>query len=171
MPKSYKAFKDDIKKWLEPRISGDVLDVGPGIGTYSDLLSINNIDAVEIFKPYIKKYHLIDKYRYVYNMDIMEFDHFERYEWVILGDVLEHIKVEDAQFLINKITKVGCKCLVAVPYLFHQGESEGNIYEIHHQFDLTPRIMLERYPELEHLIGNIHYGYYVNFLPYNIKNI
>ena len=64
--------------------------------------------------------------------------------------------------MINKITEKKIKCLVAVPYEMEQGELEGNVYETHLQPDLTPDIMLERYPNLKLLIGNERYGYYIN---------
>jgi len=54
--------------------------------------------------------------------------------------------------------------MIAVPFLYEQGEWEGNVYETHHQPDLTPAIMQERYPELNLLIGDNAYGYYVNYL-------
>ena len=64
----------------------------PGLGTYSDLLrSLGyRMDAVEIYSPYIDKYGLRAKYDNVYCKDILEFD-FSQYDFIILGDVLEHI--------------------------------------------------------------------------------
>jgi hypothetical protein len=38
---------------------------------------------------------------------------------------------------------------------------EDNVYEIHKQPDLTPEIVLERYPMLKLLYKNSKYGYYV----------
>lgn len=46
-----------------------------------------------------------------------------------------------------------------------QGEHEGNIHETHLQPDLTPKIMEDRYPELELLYGSEYYGYYINKKP------
>ena len=45
-----------------------ILDVGPGVGTYSDLLCPFDyrMDAVEIFEPYVTKYKLREKYDNVY---------------------------------------------------------------------------------------------------------
>jgi len=80
-----------------------------------------------------------------------------------MGDVLEHIPANDAQALITKMEIEGKKCMVAIPYLYEQGEWEGNIYETHHQPDLTPQVMERRYPTLRHLRGNAEYAYYVNY--------
>ena len=51
--------------------------------------------------------------------------------------------------------------IVAVPYELEQGIEEDNIYEIHKQPDLTPKIMEERYPMLKLLYKNDIYGYYI----------
>lgn len=75
---------------------------------------------------------------------------------------MEHLSVEDAQWLMNFLKIKGKQYLVAVPYVMEQGEYEGNVHETHLQPDLTPEIMLERYHDLELLYGNNFYGYYTN---------
>lgn len=163
MPTSYSFFKEEIKKWFFTNVSLDkrVLDVGPGIGTYSDLLreAGYKIDAVEIYQPYLDKYNLLSKYDNVYIEDILNFD-ISGYDVIILGDVLEHIPLKEAQELIIKIKQGGKQCLVAVPYMMPQGEHEGNIHETHHQDDFSPENMKTRYPLLNPLYTNVYYGYY-----------
>ena len=134
--------------------------MGPGIGTYSDLLrSLGyRMDAVEIYSPYIDKYGLRKKYDNVFVGDITTFD-ISDYDFIILGDVLEHIPADDAIELIRKITQKK-ECLVAIPYEMEQGEHEGNIHETHHQPDLTHAVMGDRYPELSCIYRNEYYGYY-----------
>ena len=165
MPGSYNYFKIQIRYFFRKTLpsSNKILDVGPGIGTYYDLLNDigYDMDCVEIFAPYIKKYKLKEKYNNVYEGSIVDFD-FSKYDCIILGDILEHLTVDDAKKILKTITNNKQKCLVAVPYEMEQGESEGNIYETHLQPDLTPKIMLERYPDLKLLIGNDLYGYYIN---------
>jgi hypothetical protein len=92
----------------------------------------------------------------------MPFNVLEAYDFYILGDVLEHLSVDDAQWLLSYLRLKGKKFLVAVPYQMEQGEHEGNKYETHLQPDLTPDVMKQRYPELELLYGNEFYGYYIN---------
>ena len=140
-----------------------ILDVGPGIGTYSDLLCPFDyrMDAVEIFEPYVAKYKLREKYDNVYINSIVVFD-IKDYDFIILGDVLEHLPTNYAKELINDIVNSGKECLVAVPYEMEQGEHEGNIHETHYQPDLTPEVMAERYPSLTCIFSNEHYGYYVH---------
>jgi hypothetical protein len=53
--------------------------------------------------------------------------------------------------------------MIAVPYMYRQGEWEGNVYETHWQPDLTPEVMALRYPELKLLVGDAVYGYYINY--------
>jgi 2-polyprenyl-3-methyl-5-hydroxy-6-metoxy-1,4-benzoquinol methylase len=60
------------------------------------------------------------KYDNVY-LGILEFN-VENYDFIILGDVLEHIPVKLAQELINKFQRKGIEYMVAVPYMMEQGE-------------------------------------------------
>jgi hypothetical protein len=165
MPYSYEYFKEEVREWLIENLPTDkkVLDVGPGLGTYSKLLDGlgYTIDAVEIYEPYIEKYELDKKYNKVYLGDIVNFD-ISKYDFLILGDVLEHIKVDPAKDLINRILESNKSCLVAVPYMMEQGDYEGNMFETHHQPDLTPKVMEERYPKLVCIYNNEYYGYYVD---------
>ena len=164
MPYSFEFFKNDVTNWVKDNIPTHkrVLDVGPGVGTYSNLLreSGYHIDAVEIYEPYIGKYDLLEKYDNVYVEDILNFS-IKDYDFIILGDVLEHIPEKEAVDLIEKIIDLGKECLVAVPYKMEQGEHEGNIYETHHQVDLTPEVMKSRYPKLVSIYSNQYYGYYI----------
>lgn len=165
MPYSSTKFKNEIRQHLldVTTINDGILDVGPGCGAYGLMLKGERmIDAIEIFEEYITRFNLKDIYNNVYNQDIMTFG-VMYYDYIILGDVLEHLSVENALTLIDRINVSGNKCLVAVPYLYEQGESEGNVYETHLQPDLTPEKMKSRYPSLKLLYGDEQYGYYVNY--------
>ena len=168
MPTSYPIYKDSVRNWFLQNVPLDttILDIGAGCGTYSDLIRGYGykMDAVEIWEPYINQYGLKNKYGWVYEENVlkMPLDVLGAYDFYILGDVLEHLSVEDAQWLMNFLKVRGKKYLVAVPYVMEQGEHEGNVHETHLQPDLTPENMLERYPDLELLYGNNFYGYYTN---------
>jgi SAM-dependent methyltransferase len=166
MPYSYPEYKNEVKLHFKNTISSKskVLDVGPGAGTYSDLLRelVGKLDCLEIWEPYIHQFNLSEKYDNVILGDIRSFD-FSGYDYIIMGDVLEHLTTEDATIFLDRVNNLGIKCLVAVPYNYEQGEYEGNIYETHLQPDLTPENVLVRYPSLKLLYGNHFYGYYINY--------
>ena len=168
MPTSYPLYKDSVRNWFLQNVPLDttILDIGAGCGTYSDLIRGYGykMDAVEIWEPYINQYGLKNKYGWVYEENVlkMPLDVLGAYDFYILGDVLEHLSVEDAEWLMKFLKFAGKQYLVAVPYVMEQGEHEGNIHETHLQPDLTPEIMLKRYPDLELLYGNNFYGYYTN---------
>lgn len=166
MPYSYDFFKIDFKEHLKNNFASDIkiLDVGPGSGSYYNLLcdSFSNIDAVEVYRPYIDQFELRDKYKNVYDQDILEFN-YNSYQYMILGDVLEHLEINDAQNLLCNITMKGIYCMVAVPYLMEQNAVGGNVYEIHKQADLTPINFSQRFPIMETFKYNGQYGMYLNY--------
>jgi hypothetical protein len=175
MPTSYPLYKDSVRNWVLQNIPSDakILDVGAGCGTYSDLLRGYGykIDAVEIWKPYIDKYELKKKYGVVYHKNILAIDFviLDTYDFFILGDVLEHLTTEEAQYVMLFLKQNNKKYIVAVPYQMEQGEHEGNAHETHLQPDLTPDIMKQRYSDLELLYGNNFYGYYIKKKPKHEK--
>jgi hypothetical protein len=166
MPCSYGFFKSEIKSHILNNIDveSEILDVGAGCGTYAKLLhpEYRNIDAIEIFEQYITQYNLNNLYRNIYVGDILNFN-FDLYNYLIFGDVLEHMSIPDAQYVLNRINQNNQKCLIAVPYLFEQGESEGNVYETHLQPDLTHEVFMNRYANMKTIYRNEHYGYYCNY--------
>jgi predicted TPR repeat methyltransferase len=166
MPYSYSLFKDEVKKHFIENVqnSVNILDVGVGSGTYSNLLKeyFPNIDGIEIFPKYAEMFDLHNKYNNLIFGDILEFD-FDKYEYLIMGDVLEHLTFVQAKNLLDKITAKDKLCLVAVPYMFDQGTEFDNVHETHHQSDLTKEIFLQRYPQMKFLCGDDNYGYFVNY--------
>ena len=163
MPYSYPMYKDLVAKHIRAKLRAfdNVLDVGCGCGTYAQLLSGIEMDGCEIYEPYVERFGLHNLYRNLFIADIRTFD-VTPYTYLIMGDVFEHLTAEEGRQLLNRIE--GKHVMIAVPFLYEQGEWEGNVYETHHQPDLTPAIMQERYPELNLLIGDNAYGYYVNYL-------
>lgn len=161
---SYSIYKQEIKKYIinHFKSTDTVLDIGAGCGTYSMLLEgyFKNIDAIEAYLPNIKNHNLEKKYNNVYNIDIQHFK-FDYYDLIIMGDVLEHLTITEAQEVLKYILPKCKQIIVAIPYQLKQEEVENNIYEIHKQPDLTRKNMKERYPDLELLYGNQIYGYYI----------
>lgn len=166
MPYSYDYFKLEVGRHLVKNLPPDtkILDAGAGSGKYGSMLRhwFNYIDALEIFEPYIEQFKLNEIYNNVYNDNIVSFD-ISIYDYIIMGDILEHLSVEDAHNLLTKIHLSNKKCLVAIPYTMEQGEVNGNIYETHLQPDLTHEVFLFRYPMMKLLYRNFEYGYYINY--------
>ena len=169
MPYSYHFGKPEAISFVVKNTTTEskILDVGPGIGTYSDLLKPlgYDIDGLEIYDGYVDAYNLKEKYKNIYVGDIVNYD-ISEYDFVIIGDVLEHLSIEDALNVLSRCKNV----IVAVPYLLpqggvdfhHNGHHLINPYEEHKQPDLTPSIMLTRYPNLSLIWSNDLYGYYSN---------
>ena len=96
------------------------LDVGAGDGAYGKLLNnYAEIDGVEYFKKYIEEFKLEKIYNKIYNIDICKFE-FDYYDVVIMGDVLEHIEVKEAQKLLNYMYDRVDEIIIVVPYNYEQ---------------------------------------------------
>ena len=150
---SYDYGKAEMVFWVKQNFpkGSTCLDVGACDGKWFELLGdYLQMDGIEIFKPYIDKYHLKQKYKRCLNMDIADFE-YEYFDLIIFGDVIEHMSVEKAQKVIS-YAMVRCKdVLIGVPWRYIQGEVNGNKYEIHLQDDLTEELFHERYPGFEKL--------------------
>jgi hypothetical protein len=170
MPWSYPYGKNDVKDYINKTIPKDarIIDCGAGAGTYLHLLKPlgYTLDALEISDGYVKMYELDSLYNKVHIGNIVDFD-FSNYDFAILGDILEHLSVADAQKVMAKLPKA----IIAIPYMLpqtgctikHNDMEVFNPYEKHEQPDLTVRVMFERYPMLELVWSNIEYGYFKNF--------
>jgi hypothetical protein len=167
MPYSATGFDKWIRHWIWHHVPpcALILDVGPGAGKYGrllkELLPSATVDAVEIFGPYVERFKLRELYRQVCIADVRMFD-VSRYELVILGDVIEHMTAADAQTVISRCNGA---IVAQVPFKWAQGESEGNPAERHLQPDLSPDVMVQRYPSLEQLCRDHQIGVYVREKP------
>jgi len=167
MPVSHDILKSDIRVYFRNHvdISKRILDIGAGVGTYSKLLRGMGykMDGMEIWLPYVVEYKLNELYDNVIIGNVMNYD-ISNYDVIIMGDILEHLSVEDGLSLMKRIEDKGQMCIVAVPYKLEQGVCHGNEYEMHKQSDLTEEVMLSRYNNLRLLFGSrcYQYGYYIN---------
>ena len=157
---SYDYGKPEVVAWIRENYSLDstILDVGAGDGKWRQLLRrYPNMDAVEAYGPNLR---LLNGYRKVFHADIRDF-RFDRYDLIIFGDVLEHLRVKDAQVVLDYARNRCRDMVIAVPFLYEQGAIYGNPYEVHLQDDLTPELFEERYPGFEVLCDPGHdYRYY-----------
>lgn len=146
---SYGYFNELIVGYLKEKFEQGALglDLGCGSGKYGSLLdNYFKLDGVEICMENVFA-ETLAWYDRFYCSDIREFQ-FPVYDFIILGDVLEHLTVRDAKKLLKYILPRCTEIIVTVPFLYKQGAIHGNQYEIHKQDDLTPELMRERYPEL-----------------------
>ena len=160
---SYDEGKREIVEWVRKNFpkGSTCLDVGACDGKWADLLGDHLVmDAVEIFLPYITRHELTRKYRHVHHGDIANYPYIY-YDLVIFGDVIEHMDVETARAVLEYAAYHCTDMVVGVPYLYRQGELNGNPYERHIQYDLTEKIFAERYPGMEMLLrAKSDYAYY-----------
>jgi len=165
MPRSTGYFKQETIDYIVKKYKKEskILDVGSGIGTYSDLLrpkGFINIDCVEVFEQYVIDYNLKEKYNNVFIGDVTKINiNFDVYDLIIFGDVLEHIDLESAKNLLNRLSNKNL--IVAVPFESKQGEHFGNSYEIHLQDDLTLENFFERFDGFYPFCLRFDYGVFI----------
>lgn len=131
---SGKQYIKDVVKKLQPQ---SILDIGAGSGTYRELLKDDCAPkafwhGVEIWRPYIEKFDLFNRYDVVTIADACEYDFPREYDLCILGDVLEHMEKDKAVALFAKMRKICKTVIVSIPVgHYPQDEFEGNPYERH----------------------------------------
>lgn len=157
MPTSNAMFKPETKEYILNKFKDrdiSILDVGPGVGAYSDLLrsTYPNMDACEIYEPYVAKYGLKAKYNTVYVSNICDFE-FDHYDLIIMGDILEHIEYDKALELVTKLYSKCEELIICVPYNLPAGPWGGNSHEAHIQDDLNPDTMKSRYVMLKEILS------------------
>lgn len=126
-----------------------MLDIGTGFGKYGFLAReylelwdgredyehfTRRIDGVEIYKKYLTPVH-----KYIYDhiyegnaMDVVP-ELKEKYDLIMIIDVLEHFEKEDGKKLLKTLLRKGRGVLVSVPKdIGDQGEVFGNVHETHH---------------------------------------
>ena len=139
MPSSLDVYNKDINNHIQALSPRTVLDIGAGKGKYADLIHfhINKniiIDAVEPTVSYASTYKLHEKYRSVYVKDIASFirqDLKNKYDLCILGDVLEHLFLNEAIGVLDALA-YKCKFLMVIwPTNLPQDHEFDNAYEMH----------------------------------------
>lgn len=112
-----------------------IIDIGPGAGKYGKLAKQYDknihITAVEIWAPYIETFNLNSIYDVI---DICDARIYPKYsaDLVIFGDILEHMKKEDAVKIWNKTKNEAKSAMISIPVIhFPQGTDHGNPFEAH----------------------------------------
>ena len=130
------------KSWIADRVRAagaqapvEVLDIGPGVGTYAKLLAgpeVSRLACIEIFEPYVHTYRLHQYYDDVVVGDARATP-FPDTDIVILGDVAEHMTEPEAVALWQKACGAArIAVYLSIPIIHYpQGHIEGNSHEAH----------------------------------------
>lgn len=140
MPTSSSENKEIVLEWkqaIKPKV---VVDIGIGEGTYAKLArDFENNDeiwlGIEIFYPYVLQFDLEKFYHKIIISDVRYVDlslvH-EKPDLVIIGDVLEHMKKDEAKDVLVRLVEWAKNVIISVPLVhFEQGEHFGNPFETH----------------------------------------
>lgn len=164
MPHSTVIFKKEIKDFVESKFNktSSVLDIGCGAGAYADMFKAHffNMDAIEVFEPYVEMFKLKSKYTNLFIQDCLTFD-FRYYDLILFGDVLEHIEESKGIEFIKKIYSKCNDLIIGVPFNSTQGVHFDNTYEIHLQTGLTNESFLAKYEGFRPLCIRYDYGIYI----------
>lgn len=138
MPHSSHEGKERSAEWVAGLAPRRILDIGPGVGTYLELLRPllpgSRWTAVEIHRPYVDRYELADRYDDLVIGDVRQLDWrgHGRWDLVIFGDVLEHLDLPDARRAWQWARMQGAHVLASVPIVHYpQGAHGGNVHECH----------------------------------------
>lgn len=131
---------EEGKSWLATRVIQhrpmSLLDVGAGSGTYSLLLRDRLpgcvFIALEVHEPYVARFDLHARYDEVIVGDARTVP-LPKVDVIVLGDVLEHMSMEDARALWARAREAATRAVFgSVPLGEHpQGAEEGNEFERH----------------------------------------
>lgn len=145
-----------------------MVDIGPGEGTYSDLLRHQHRGywfGVEAWGPYVTKFNLWNKYDRVIISDARHVDYATIHhgpDLVIAGDVLEHMAHEESREVLARLKAWSRNVIISVPLVHHDQDAwEGNWFE-HHQDHWSHEQMMENLGEgvVDYREGKI-LGYYL----------
>lgn len=124
----------------------NILDIGIGSGTYSNLFrnkfrTKDSWTGIEVWEPYVEMFDLKSKYdrliiedaRTVFG-ETLVYEHHSHlfYDIAFVGDVLEHMTLEEAQILFAQTLACSKILIISIP-LGHYPQEEylGNPYEKH----------------------------------------
>ena len=132
MPFSSESGKNYIRNLVSTIKHDKILDIGCGSGTYAKMFPDSDLTGIEVWGPYISQYGLSDLYDKLIVEDAREWIPDDQYDLAIAGDVLEHMTVDEAVELLNKLKQCAKNVLISIPIgHYPQDEYEGNPYERH----------------------------------------
>jgi len=115
-----------------------VLDIGPGEGKYGKLVKSiypdTVIDGVEPEWEWVGKFSLIKTYNELIHSTAEEFfkqDLTHKYDLIIMGDVIEHMFLNDAIGVVDAACYKGKHIMLIWPTNLPQDEEHGRTLEMH----------------------------------------
>jgi len=147
MPTSRPNHLSDLALTIVSLGPADVLDAGAGFGSkgvlFRELTDVWNgrvhpetwmvrIDAIEPFSAYLNPLHEY-VYDHVYADPLPGWEPEQSYDFIYLGDVLEHMTQDDGVATVQKLASVCDKMIyIATPLVMRkQGAVHGNPMEAH----------------------------------------
>lgn len=133
---SHPEGKDWALRMVQAYAPVSILDIGAGSGTYSrlwrDRLPADvRWTALEVHAPYIERYRLHDLYDEVMIADAR--DGLVPADLALLGDVVEHMAMDDGRALLRAAMACCHALVVSIPLgRYDQGPIDGNDHETHH---------------------------------------
>ena len=137
MPWSVGLFNNLLETHIAKIEPTNILDVGCGSGSYSEMFKRVAPDAVlEAVEPterYWSEYDLMHKYHLLHKMPIQEFTKLDTkiYDVIVCFDILEHLYLSEAIDTIECLRYCSRNIIIAWPTDVPQGNHEGNQYEKH----------------------------------------
>lgn len=148
MPSSHPFQLNEILELIMLTDPESLLDIGVGFGKYGflsreylELWNNSNeylqwtrqIDGIEVYDPYLTPWH--DRiYNRIFRGNALEIlpGITQRYDLILMIDVLEHFTYEEGLKIIEHCMRCGKNIIVSVPAeMSDQGEVYGNPYETH----------------------------------------
>lgn len=166
MPYASRYYEKEFISFVEKYVISknineiNILDVGCGSGYYADLFYDRwkiKIDGVEVWNEYIRHFDLQNKYKNLYEIDIVNFTYQKYYDLVIFGDIIEHLSTHQAQNVLHTAYNSSNEFWIQIPFKYKQGIIENNPYEEHKQDNLDECLMKQ------------NYGRYLNLRHYNFN--
>lgn len=138
MPYSLDIYNNDVVNIIKQVKPATMLDIGPCDGKYLNIAreAIPNIvaDCVEPGVEWIEKHNLLDKYRKVFAETAEVFfkkDLYSKYDLITMGDVIEHMYLNDAISVIDAACYKSKFILLIWPTNLPQDEEHGRELEMH----------------------------------------
>ena len=152
MPSSSLEGKEETLEWIKSNtyMIKTILDVGAGEGTYANLLKDVDVEinALEVWLPYIGKYDLLSKYKSVQIADARQWTNWN-YDLIIFGDILEHMTKDEAVAIWKQASQEAKYAIISIPIIHYpQGHEHGNPYEEHIKNDWTTEEVLETFSNI-----------------------